>query len=286
MAALPTRDEIAGTPTNAEAKAGFGKLWDYLSGLFGTTGNADDARAALGIGNAMGFKNRLINAQGLINQLSVSGTVTLAAGAYGHDCFKAGASGCTYTFATSNNVTTFTITAGSLVQIIEGLNLESGTYVMSWVGTAQGRIAGGTYGASGTVTATVVGGTNTSCEWNTGTLSLPMFEKGSKATLFDYRPFGVEFALCQRYFQIFIGLTFNSYSTAGGSTSRQTVSLPVVMRSTPTPVTITAPGTVVNLSDTDLTGNVSSTAVAYGGVSVGTGRTYIAGGVYSLSSRL
>ena len=45
--------------------------------------------------NTFAFKNRLINAQLLINQRGVSGTVTLSAGAYGHDRFKASASGCT-----------------------------------------------------------------------------------------------------------------------------------------------------------------------------------------------
>jgi hypothetical protein len=108
--------------------------------------------------STFGFKNRLINAQLNINQRGVSGTVTLAAGAYGHDRFKGGASGCTYTFATSNNVTTLTISAGSLIQVIEGLNLESGTYVLSWSGTAQGKIGAGSFSATG-VTGSITGGT-------------------------------------------------------------------------------------------------------------------------------
>ena len=90
-----------------------------------------------------GFKNRIINGTFGINQRVVSGTVTLTAGIYGHDRFKAGASGCTYTFATSANITTLTITAGSLIQVIEGVNLESATYTLSFSGTAQGKIGGG-----------------------------------------------------------------------------------------------------------------------------------------------
>ena len=148
--------------------------------------------------NTFAFKNRLINAQLLINQRGVSGTVSLSAGAYGHDRFKAGASGCTYTFSTTNNVTTLTISAGSLQQVIEGLNLESGTYTLSWTGTAQGKIGAGSYGASG-ITGSITGGTNTTIEFNTGTLSLPQLEVGSTATSFDYRPYGTELALCQRY---------------------------------------------------------------------------------------
>lgn len=151
-------------------------------------------------GGGIGTKNVIINGNFGINQRAVSGTVVLAAGAYGHDRFKAGASGCTYTFATAANVTTLTITAGSLIQVIEGLNLQSGTYTMSWTGTAQGKINGGSYGASG-ITGTATGGTNMSVEFNTGTLSLVQVEKGSTATPFEHRQYGTELALCQRYYE-------------------------------------------------------------------------------------
>jgi hypothetical protein len=105
------------------------------------------------------LKNQIINGNFQVNQRAVSGTVVLTAGQYGHDRWKAGASGCTYTFATVENVTTITISAGSLIQVIEGLNLETGTYVLSWNGTAQGKIGAGSYGNSG-ITGAVVGGTN------------------------------------------------------------------------------------------------------------------------------
>lgn len=55
MPAPPTKDEIVGsgsTPSNAQARSGFGKLWETLfgvNGLLGTTGNATDARTALGV---------------------------------------------------------------------------------------------------------------------------------------------------------------------------------------------------------------------------------------------
>ena len=50
------------------------------------------------------IKNKIINGNFDINQRAVSGTVSLAAGEYGHDRFKGGAGGATYTFATSANV--------------------------------------------------------------------------------------------------------------------------------------------------------------------------------------
>jgi len=187
--------------------------------------------------SAFGFKNRLINAQLNINQRGVSGTVTLAAGAYGHDRFKGGASGCTYTFATSNNVTTLTISAGSLIQVVEGLNLESGTYTLSWTGTAQGKIGGGSFSATG-VTGSITGGSNTNIEFNTGTLSLPQLEKGSVTTSFDYRSYGTELVLCQRYCQVIGGSVSNQMvatAWAPGTTSSVISCLrPVQMRASPT----------------------------------------------------
>lgn len=195
-------------------------------------------------GQAIGTKNVIIDGNFNVNQRGVSGTVTLAAGAYGHDRWKGGASGCTYTFATSANVTTLTISAGSLVQVVEGLNLQSGTYTLSFSGTAQGKINGGSYSASG-VTGTATGGTNMTIEFNTGTLSLVQLEKGSTATAFDYRPYGTELALCQRYF--FNIVSGNAKSIGMGSYETATrmstvVYLPVTMRAAPTLTQTTGTG--------------------------------------------
>jgi hypothetical protein len=144
--------------------------------------------------------NLLINGDFRINQRNVSGTVTLAANTYGHDRWKAGASGCTYTFSTSNGTTTITITAGSLIQVIEGNNLETGTYVMSWEGTATGKIGSGILSASG-VSASVTGGSNLNVEFSTGTLTNIKLEKGTIATPFSSKSYGEELALCQRYYE-------------------------------------------------------------------------------------
>lgn len=163
-------------------------------------------------GGPIGVINAIINGNFQVNQRGVSGTVTLAAGAYGHDRWKAGASGCTYTFATVNNVTTLTISAGSLIQVIEGLNLYSGTYTLSWTGTAQGKIGAGSYAGSG-VTGSVTGGTNLNIEFGTGTLSLVQFEPGVEASPFERRDYGRELIMCQRYFEIG---TFKLYLATGG----------------------------------------------------------------------
>ncbi|TXN23982.1 hypothetical protein [Methylobacterium sp. WL9] len=139
------------------------------------------------------FRNRIRNGGFTINERGVSGTVTLAAGVYGHDGFKAGAGGCTYAFSKNNGVTTFNITAGTLLQVIEGALyvVEGGTYTASWIGTAQARVyqggATGSY-ASGPLTVLGLGSeSNTTVEWGIGTLALPQFEPGAIATTFERR---------------------------------------------------------------------------------------------------
>jgi len=152
----------------------------------------------------VGMKNRIIDGGFILNQRGyVSGT-SLSAGTYAHDRWKAGSGGCTYTFtqAALGVNTTITITAGTLVQVIEGCNLpEGGTYVLSWTGTAQGRLNGGSYGASGITITGWTAGTNLNVEFNTGTVGSVQLEKGSTATSFDYRPYGTELQLCQRYYE-------------------------------------------------------------------------------------
>ena len=150
------------------------------------------------------FRNRLIDAGFIINQrVYVSGTA-LAAGIYAHDRWKAGASGCTYTFTqgSAGVPIVITITAGSLQQVIEGCNMpEGGTYVLSWTGTAQARFNDGTYSSSPLAVTGITAGANTTIEFNTGTLSFPQLEVGSSATGFEYRQYQQELALCQRYYE-------------------------------------------------------------------------------------
>lgn len=160
-----------------------------------------NARELSQLANAtLGFKNRLINAQGLINQRGyVSGTATSGANQYTVDRWRVVTSGQNLTFSTSGNVTTFTAPAGGVEQVIEGLNLETGTYVLSWTGTATATVGGTSVSNGGTVS--VIGGTNTTVRFTGGTFSLPQFEKGTVATEFDYRSLGQELRLCQRYFE-------------------------------------------------------------------------------------
>lgn len=167
---------------------------NYLASF--TTAVSSQLRSS--INSAQGFKNRLINAQGLINQRGyVSGTATTTANQYTLDRWRVVTSGQNLTLTTAQNVTTFTAPAGGIEQVIEGLNLESGTYVLNWNGSATAAV-GGTVRAKGE-TFSLTGGSNVAVRF-VGTFSLPQLEKSNTPTSFEYRPFGAELALCQRYF--------------------------------------------------------------------------------------
>ena len=78
-------------------------------------------------------------------------------------------------------------------------------------------------------------GAQTSGTWTIGNVQL---EKGSTATSFDYRPYGTELALCQRYyFRVTAGSTVASFCVGRNATTSLafgTISFPVAMRIAPT----------------------------------------------------
>jgi hypothetical protein len=181
--------------------------------------------------------NRIINGNFSVNNRAyVSGTA-LSVAVYGHDRWKAGAGGCTYTFTAAIPDTAITITAGTLTQIIEAGWIEGGVYTLSWTGTAQGRVyqgsPTGSYAASPIVTASLTAGTNVIVEFNTGTLTRAKLEIGSVATSFNRSSLTKVLADCQRYYQTYPNLMINGYTLAGSAVLGEIV-LPVVMRGSPT----------------------------------------------------
>lgn len=203
------------------------------AGTSATDPSADPANWAP-LGNPLGLRNRLMNATFEVNQRAVASPVTLAAGAYGHDRWKAGAGGCTYSWATVNGLTTITITAGSLVQVIEGSTLDDGaanTYVLGWDGTATGKIGAGAFAASG-VTGAAAGGVNLSIEFGVGTLAKPQLEPGAFRTTFERRPYGMELGLCRRYARPFPAVVVGQ--ALSSNAARYGYETGIAMRSTPT----------------------------------------------------
>jgi hypothetical protein len=195
MATLPTSSAITSpTTTAATQKTNLAAMRDVVAGTVGT-----DSALPLGL------RNRIINGNFAVNQRAVSGTVTLAAGAYGHDRWKAGASGCTYTFATSGIDPIITITAGSMMQVVEGNNIEGGVYRLSHAGTAQARIGvngaapSGSYAAAPLSSASATANQNVTVEFSTGTVSKVQLQPGTQETAFERRPYPLELSLCKRY---------------------------------------------------------------------------------------
>lgn len=146
---------------------------------------------------AHNYKNKLINGNGLINQRAyVSGAVTTIANQYTLDRWRVITLGEALVFSTTDNLTTFTAPLNGVEQIVEGLNLESGTFVISGLLTATCTIDGVAKVNGDTVT--VVGGVDVSIKFFNGTFQLPQFEKASRPTPFEYRL--NELSLCQKYY--------------------------------------------------------------------------------------
>jgi hypothetical protein len=244
-----------------------GSAWLDALDLNAATGQAS-FNYGVASGEALSWRNRLRNASFAINQRNVSGAVTLAAGAYGHDGVKAGASGATYTFATSGLDTTLTITAGSLILPIEFSLIEGGAYTVQNAGTAQARVWQGTgYSGSGSyaaapasptaaplIVAGLTAATQTNVEFSTGTVLRPQFEFGYVATSFERRPPGIELFLCQRYyFRITATGSYSPFGVGPGvSTTDIRIELdsPAPMRGAPT---LTSGGTFIWSSGNSVT---------------------------------
>jgi hypothetical protein len=196
-----------------------------------------------------GFRNLIINGDFRINQRVYASESNLASGSYGFDRWKSTFTNTTLTFTSAPQGQIVTINSGgSIEQIIERANITAGTYVLSWTGTATGRVynTGATppaYAAS-PVIVTLDGTANVEVEFTasggTKTLQNVQIEQGSSATPFEKRPIGTELILCQRYYQRLNAHASTSYDNilAGfaiaTNSSVHVWNLPVQMRSVPT----------------------------------------------------
>ena len=144
----------------------------------------------------------------------------------------------TYTISSANtweqkSITIAGDTTGTWVGATNGVGARIS--INLGVGSTLSNTAGSWYAGEydGATGATSVVGTNGATFYITGV----QLEKGSTATGFDYRPYGTELALCQRYCQKFGGT--NAYDQIGGGFTSLTtqgniqVPLKVTMRATP-----------------------------------------------------
>ena len=195
--------------------------------------------------NQFGFRNKIINGDFRINQRGYTSASNLASGAYGFDRWKSTFTNTTLTFTSAPQGQAVTINSGgSVEQIIERQNIPAGTYVLTWTGTATGRVynTGATppsYAAS-PILVTLDGSANVEVEFTasggTRTLQNVQLEAGSVPSAFEYRPIGAEVALCQRYYQTAgtSNTAYSFYATAGGRQENITLPFKVSMRVSPT----------------------------------------------------
>ena len=229
--AQPNLDIVAGNIANINAAVADLPALSAKVSKTGDTMTGNLNVPSINGGQLAGMRNKIINGAFAVNQRSyVSGAATTA-GQYTLDRWKVTGTGG-ITFSTTANKTTVTIPSGqTLQQVIEGLNLQTGTYVLSWEGTAQGRIDGGSYGASGAVTASITGGTNTTIEFNAGTVANVQLEIGTIATPFEWR-FN-EMQLCRRYCLDLVDPPFRGLVLAGVGPAGLGFLLPVEMAAPP-----------------------------------------------------
>jgi hypothetical protein len=194
--------------------------------------------------NQFGFRNKIINGDFRINQRAYTSASNLASGSYGFDRWKSTFTNTTLTFTSAPQGQIVTINSGgSVKQVIERENMPAGTYVLSWTGTATGRVynTGATppsYAAS-PILVTIDGTANVEVEFTasggTRTLQNVQLEAGNVASAFERRPIGTELALCKRYYTRWTGNSATPFALGQATSSSAGVlflSLPVPLRTT------------------------------------------------------
>ena len=172
---------------------------------------------------------------------------------------------------------TWLTTNGTGLELIWGLGVGS-----TYLGTANAWVGSLLFGATGQVNLMA---TNGATFYITGV----QLEKGSTATSFDYRPYGTELALCQRYLPCFtanaasqtVGSAYASTTTAGFAT----YTFKVTSRVQPTGVTVSnathfevVSGGSGNIALTALTFSYASVDACTLATTVASGQSANAGG--------
>lgn len=252
---------------------------------------------------AQAKRNLLINGNFVVNQAAYVSGAALAAGTYGHDGWKAGASGGDYSFTQLPNSTTPTIAAGkSLIQVVEDKMVEGGSYAVSWTGTAQGRasantaVPSGSFAASPIIINSQLAGTTFSVEFNAGTLGEVMVAPGTAAAAFERLNFDQQLARCLRYFRVLgkglPGFWFSTTQFALGSPIVPPMrAAPTIALTSTTPVVVdtavrTGSGSTIAALNTAPTANGWNRIIGgFTGTTAGAGGT-LDGDVITLAARL
>jgi hypothetical protein len=196
----------------------------------------------------------------------------------------------TYTISSANTWTQISVTITGATSGVWPTTSAAGMYIYFGLGvgstysTTAGSWATGAYFS--TTGATSVVGTNGATFYITGV----QLEKGTQATSFDFRDYGRELILCQRYFYKTGGAANGAYTIYAGyagssSTFGNTYFYPVVMRATPT-VSVSGTFTVSNAAQPTFLPATNDNMLVYS-TATATGAAYFAGGAsVSVSAEL
>jgi hypothetical protein len=197
----------------------------------------------------------------------------------------------TYTISSANTWTKISITVvGDTTVSATNWKINNDAGMNVWFGLGVGTTYSGTAGAwAGTAYysatgATSVVGTNGATFYITGV----QLERGSTASSFEYRSYGAEFVLCQRYFAksyndnvvpgtaTQVGMEVCAWQGAGGVGGVYgNVKFPVKMRTTPGTINIwDGAGTATSASSYTYGGGGSAQAIANGGAWWGSGTPF------------
>jgi hypothetical protein len=204
----------------------------YLGQSGGTlTGNLNVP--SLNGGPLAGNRNVIINGNPLINQRNyVSGTATVTANQYTLDRWRVVVAGQSITWTTTDNIRTVTAPASGVEQVVEGHNLFTGNYTLSWTGTALAAINGVLVPNGGNVS--LIGGTNVTVKFFLGTFSKVQLEPGTRATPFEQLSYSQTYQSCLRYFyRPHVLETLYAYASAAGQSTSRAFFFPVAMRVAP-----------------------------------------------------
>lgn len=169
-----------------------------------------------------------------------------------------------YTISSANTWEQKTITITGPTSGTFPVDNTAGFYMIFGLGT--GSTLSGTAGAwtganlQNVTGATSVVGTNAATWYITGV----QLEKSTTASSFEYRSYGAELALCQRYFQVLSNGLSVAYMAGASSTVAvvYTGSLPIPMRTTPTLSNSTA--VTINDSNANYTQSAASMSINNG----------------------
>lgn len=191
---------VDGSITNAQlAQVATATFKGRVSALTGPVEDLTPAqmRGALDI---PGTENLLLNGMGRVNQRGyVSGTATTIANQFTLDRWFVNTLGQNVTVIAGTTGNLINAPSGGISQVIEGANIVSGTYCLSWSGSATATVNGTSVANGGTTTLT--GGVNATVTFFGGVFSQARLGWGKFPAFNQWPHISAEVLMCQRYFE-------------------------------------------------------------------------------------